>query len=135
MLPRGVRIAPEDVWDGANFVLSAKLEDPQFSGQTKERLSSREAAAFVSGIVKDAFAQWLNQHPDTGDLIAQRAIEVAQRRIKASKAVTRKKIVSGPALPGKLADCTLTDPTRTALFLVAGESAGGSAKHARSTQF
>lgn len=135
LLPRGVRIAPEDVWDGANFVLSAKLEDPQFSGQTKERLSSREAAAFVSGVLKDAFAQWLNQHPDTGDLIAQRAIEVAQRRIKASKAVTRKRVVSGPALPGKLSDCTLTDPERTELFLVEGDSAGGSAKQARNREF
>jgi topoisomerase-4 subunit B len=131
LLPRGVRIAPEDVWDGVAFVLSAKMEDPQFSGQTKERLSSRECAAFISGIIKDSFAQWLNQHADTGDLIAQRAIDVAQRRIKASKQVTRKKIASGPALPGKLADCTSTDPERGELFLVEGDSAGGSAKQAR----
>jgi topoisomerase-4 subunit B len=131
LLPRGVRIAPEDVWDGISFVLSAKMEDPQFSGQTKERLSSRDCAAFISGVVKDAFALWLNQHPDTGDQIAQRAIDVAQRRIKASKQVTRKKIASGPALPGKLADCTSTDPERGELFLVEGDSAGGSAKQAR----
>ncbi|MCP3999579.1 MAG: DNA topoisomerase IV subunit B [Gammaproteobacteria bacterium] len=131
LLPRGVRIAPEDVWDGVAFVLSAKIEDPQFSGQTKERLSSRECAAFISGIIKDSFAQWLNQHADTGDLIAQRVIDIAQRRIKASKQVKRKKIASGPALPGKLADCTSTDPERGELFLVEGDSAGGSAKQAR----
>ena len=131
LLPRGVRIAPEDVWDGVSFVLSTKMEDPQFSGQTKERLSSRECAAFISGVVKDAFSLWLNKHPDTGDLIAQRIVEKAQSRIKASKQVTRKKIASGPALPGKLADCTSTEPERGELFLVEGDSAGGSAKQAR----
>ena len=110
LLPRGVRLAPEDVWDGAAYVLSVKLEDPQFSGQTKERLSSRECTAFVSGVVKDAFALWLNQHPETGDQIALRAIAAAQDRLKAAKAVVRKKIVAGPALPGKLADCTSEDP-------------------------
>jgi len=131
LLPRGLRIAPEDVWNGVSFILSVKMEDPQFSGQTKERLSSRECAAFVSGVVKDAFALWLNQHPEAGDQIAQRAIAAAQIRLKAGKQVVRKKVVTGPALPGKLADCSCTEPERSELFLVEGDSAGGSAKQAR----
>jgi topoisomerase-4 subunit B len=134
LVPRGLRIAPEDVWDGVSYVLSVKIEDPQFSGQTKERLSSRECAAFVSGVVKDAFVLWLNQHPGTGDRIAERVIEAAQSRLKASRTVVRKKVVSGPALPGKLADCSSSEPERGELFLVEGDSAGGSAKQARNRE-
>jgi topoisomerase-4 subunit B len=135
LLPRGVKLAPEDVWERLAFVLSARLQDPQFAGQTKERLSSRQTAGMIENVIHDAFSLWLNQHVDIGERIAQLAIERASARLKAAKQIIRKKITQGPQLPGKLADCTATDLTRTELFLVEGDSAGGSAKQARDKEF
>ncbi|MBD7988764.1 DNA topoisomerase IV subunit B [Luteimonas sp. Sa2BVA3] len=135
LLPRGVKLAPEDVWDRVSFVLSLKMSDPQFSGQTKERLSSRQAAGFIEGAAEDAFTLWLNSHVELGEKIAQLAIDRASARLKTEKQIVRKKVTQGPALPGKLADCISQDLSRTELFLVEGDSAGGSAKQARDKDF
>ena len=135
LLPKNIKLTPDDVWHRISYVLSIKMLDPQFSGQTKEKLSSRESAGYVSSVVKDAFSLWLNQHTSDAERIAELAILNAQARVKTSKKVVRKKVSSGPSLPGKLSDCISNNLEQTELFLVEGDSAGGSAKQARDKEY